>query len=230
MILNVIKRFSIHRPLLDYSKVRLVYNKVIRGKGFQLRKKSLENKIYLNAGCGAVLNENFINLDYWWRPKLDLCWDVTRGLPFKDKTLLGIFMEHCLEHLTYSDAYKVLLEFLRVLKPGGNLMVIVPDAELYINIYQSIKMGEVADFPSWDHACKVTPEYMTPIMEVTRAISLDGEHRSAYDFKTLEIMLKRAGFADIKKASFKQGRDSMLLIDLEFRKPHSLYVEASAPS
>jgi len=42
------------------------------------------------------------------------------------------------------------------------------------------------------------------------------------------MMLRNAGFADIRKESFRTGWDENLLIDSEERKVESLYVEAVA--
>jgi ubiquinone/menaquinone biosynthesis C-methylase UbiE len=40
-----------------------------------------------------------------------------------------IYCSHALEHLTAAGALKALREFYRVLKPGGKVMIFVPDTE-----------------------------------------------------------------------------------------------------
>jgi hypothetical protein len=42
-----------------------------------------------------------INLDYHWRPGIDICCDITRGLPLPDTYVRGIFSEHCIEHISF---------------------------------------------------------------------------------------------------------------------------------
>src|SRR5437762_12855170 len=54
---------------------------------------------YLNIGCGRRAHPDFLNLDYAWHPGVDLFHDVRKGLPFREDGLLGIFTEHCVEHL-----------------------------------------------------------------------------------------------------------------------------------
>jgi predicted SAM-dependent methyltransferase len=76
-----------------------------------------------------------------------LCWDITKGIPLEDSSLLGIFIEHCLEHISYSDAYNILFDLLGKLRPGGTLRVVVPDPELYLDLYQRGKLGERINFP-----------------------------------------------------------------------------------
>jgi len=74
-----------------------------------------------------------------------------------------------------------------------------------------------------------TTQGETPMMIVSEALNLGGSHRSAYDYATLEEMLKLVGFVDIRRGSFQYGRDSVLLIDSRHRASESIYVEATAP-
>jgi len=63
-------------------------------------------------------------------------------------------------------------------------------------------------------------------MHVDRVFRNNGDVRSAYDFQTLEELLKGAGFSSIQRVSFRQGRDPVLLIDNPHRAVESLYAEA----
>ncbi len=51
-----------------------------------------------------------------------------RDLPFEDDTAQQVYCGHVLEHLTKDDCLVALSEIERVLKPGGVLMVVGPDA------------------------------------------------------------------------------------------------------
>jgi hypothetical protein len=49
-----------------------------------------------------------------------------------------------------------------------------------------------------------------------------------YDYETLSLWLREAGFSSVVRVSFRQGRGpSELLIDSEKRAFESLYVEAT---
>jgi hypothetical protein len=51
-------------------------------------------------------------------------------------------------------------------------------------------------------------------------------HRKLVDFETLELRLREAGFREIRRVAFREGRDPRLLHDQEERRPESIYVEA----
>jgi len=223
---SVLSRISIRRPITSYSKVQIFLSNIIRNRGLQVD-KAVTNKEYLDVGCGPNTHKNFINLDYGWRPDIDLCWDITKGLPLKDTSLKGIFSEHCLEHLPFTSVDLVLGDFYRILKPGGNIRVVVPDGELYLTRYTDIisnRESEVLPYSSSDHYQGL----YSPIMSVNRIFRAHG-HLFIYDFMTFEILLKKNGFTDIKKETYSSGRDPVLLIDTKSRAIESLYVEATKP-
>jgi predicted SAM-dependent methyltransferase len=217
-------KFAWARPLGSYSRIQILYSRLIRGKRFQLNKLKNDGKRYLNVACGDNVHPDFINLDYQWRPGIELCWDITKCIPFPTRSIKGIFIEHCLEHLTYAQCCGVLKDFRRVLQPGGVVRIVVPDAELYLDLYQNYKKGEFVEFPYVSQ--QDLQNGITPMMAVNR-VFCDHGHLFAYDAKTLEMMLRNAGFADICKEGFRTGRDENLMIDSEERKIESLYIEAA---
>jgi hypothetical protein len=89
---------SLRRPLSSYAKVQALVGWLIRNRRFQLDRPHVRAGTHLDIGCGLNSHPNLINLDYLWHPGVDVCWDTTRGLPFADGTLRGVFSEHCLEH------------------------------------------------------------------------------------------------------------------------------------
>ena len=121
------------RSITSYNKVRELIGYVIRNRGsFADRKKP---GCYLDLGCGPNIDPEFCNLDYGWRPGVDVCWDVTKGLPFSDGYIGGIFTEHMIEHISFDQALSLLGECRRVLRKGGTLRVIVPDGGIYLAEY-----------------------------------------------------------------------------------------------
>lgn len=219
-------KISFDRSFGSYTKIQILYSKLIRNKKIQLNQLKV-SKEYLNVGCGPNLSPNFINMDYQWRPNLDLCWDITKGIPINDNEIKGIYTEHCLEHITFYSCQKVINDFFRILQPGGVVRIIVPNAELYIDLYTKSKKEINVKFPY------VTGQDIengfTPMMSVNRVFR-DHEHLFAYDHETLSMMLSKAGFSNITKASFMQGRDNTLLLDSKTRKIESLYIEGSKPT
>lgn len=212
-------KLSLRRPITDYGKVQVACGRLLRGRRFQLRRKQVLTKPYLNVGCGANFHAAFVNLDYDWRPGLDLCWDLRRGVPLPHGSLRGIFTEHCLEHVTFDDCKAALKEFRRLLQPGGTARIIVPDGELYMELYARAKAGEPVTFP-------YSPPG-TPMMAVNRVFREYG-HLFIYDAKTLGMLLQEAGFRSFERTEFLKGRDPTLLIDSPGRAVESLYVEGYA--
>ena len=213
------KRISLNRPLTSYDRVRRFLGGSVRNNPIQFR--WIERSGYLNAGCGPNIAPGFMNLDYYWRPGI-LCWDLTRALPFGDSSLEGIYCEHTLEHLAYKDAGKALREFRRVLIPGGQLRVVVPDVELYIDLYVRDRRGEKVVLPYEEEL-----EIKTPLFALN-GIMRDHEHLYAYDFEAMGDLIKQAGFDAVTRTTFGSGSDPKLLIDTPERACESLYVEALA--
>lgn len=215
-------RISLKRSLLSYSKIQFLISLFLRNKKIQIFGKKFTSKEYLNCGCGPNIQEDFVNLDWSWIPGINLCWDVSKELPLPDQSMKGIYTEHMLEHLPFQQAVNLLNEFRRLLKKGGTLRIVVPDAGAYLDLYQSAKQNDKTEFPYGGNAPAATP-----MMHVNRVFR-DYGHQYAYDYDTLFFLLNRAGFLNISRASFKNGRDPKLLIDSEGRSIESLYVEASA--
>jgi predicted SAM-dependent methyltransferase len=211
------------RPSIwDYARVRKLYSTFVRGSLWQFQRAEVRAKDYLNVGCGPNTNNDLANLDYNWYPGVHVCWDITKPLPWGDQTLKGIYSEHCLEHITFADCLFAVKQFFRVLKPGGAVRIVVPDGELYIDLYNKARTGEKIEFPY------PSEEEVTPMMSVNR-IFQEFTHVFIYDEATMRLVMQQAGFVDIKRVSFMKGRDPKLLIDTEARAVESLYMEASKP-
>jgi predicted SAM-dependent methyltransferase len=213
-------RVSRSRTLTDYTKVQMFVGYLLRGRSFQAR-RALAKSAYLNLGCGVNIRRDFINLDYHWRPGIDLCWDLRRELPLPDQCIDGIYSEHCLDQLTYEDALFSLKECRRVLRPGGTARIVVPDAGLYADLYHRARLGEGVSFP---YASTLPPRF-TAMKHLNWAFR-NGGHQDNYDDETVKGALVEAGFRDTSFLKFRVGRDPKLLIDSERRAVESLYVEA----
>ena len=224
-------KISWSRPILSYSKVQTLVGRVIRNRKFQFQWKHsrLNSLKYLDVGCGPNTHENFINLDFLWHPNIDVCWDITRGLPFADASIRGIFTEHCLEHFPLPVVWAIMCELRRILSPGGVIRVVVPDGGLYLRIYgQQTEGGGGEKFPYQDG--ESFNGIQSPILSVNRIFYQDREslfgHRFIYDAHFLGQLLGRCGFDWVKERKFREGLNPDLLIDAETRKCESLYMEA----
>lgn len=220
------------RELGSYSKVQATYSGLIRNKSWQYARVP-KAKRYLNVGPGTNIFDQFVNIDWQWRPGIDVCLDIAQGIHFPDKRFLGIFTEHCLEHISHAQCVRVGVDLFRILEPGGRLRIIVPDGGLYLDLYQKWKAGDRPPFPYVDSQGELDLEEdsrlgFTPMMAVNR-IFRGYDHRFAWDFDTFEALLRHVGFSEIREVPFRQGGDPVLLVDSETRRPQSLYIECKRP-
>ena len=104
------------------------------------------NKVILDLGCGSFTVEalqkegKVIRVDARKEVGPDYCCDL-RQLPFDNNFADIVYSSHVLEHFTRLECPEILEEFLRVLKPGGELRIVVP------NIAWAIK--EIEKDPDW---------------------------------------------------------------------------------
>jgi predicted SAM-dependent methyltransferase len=179
----------------------------------------------LDVGAGPNMRPKNINLDYEWRPGLDVCCDITKGLPFDSDYVGGIFSEHCIEHISQRSAFAVFREFYRIMQPGAWLRIVVPDLEIYLDQFAATKRGETYSMPYAQD--DIVEGYYTPAMSVNR-IMHDHGHQFIYDFDTLRQMLDRAGFVSIAKSSYGNS-PGVTSLDSPQRAVESLYVNARKP-
>ena len=93
------------------------------------KKKNLElprpNPLKLDIGGGSGLkrDEDFISVDIIDADVIAPMWDI----PYPDNSVDFIWSSHTLEHVGIYDVAKVLKEWFRILKPGGEAIIQVPN-------------------------------------------------------------------------------------------------------
>ncbi len=80
----------------------------------------------VDLGCGGRKKPGAIGMDIVGVPGVDVVADMSRGLPFRDNSLDGIYAYHVLEHL--DDFLGAVGEIYRVLKPGARAWIKAPHA------------------------------------------------------------------------------------------------------
>jgi predicted SAM-dependent methyltransferase len=154
-----------------------------------------------------------------------LCLDIRKRLPFTDGSASRVLAEHVLEHLDFAtDALNVAREVWRVLEVGGRFRVIVPDCERHLRAYIQGSCEGWQEL-GWDLSA-MPADIHTPMHIINHVFHQGGEHLFGYDFDTLELLLKKAGFSFVERCRFGESRDPRLAIDLDVHKAYSLYVDA----
>jgi glycosyltransferase involved in cell wall biosynthesis/predicted SAM-dependent methyltransferase len=116
-----------YRPKDD----RMLKNKEILERGIIERKYASRQdgqSKKLNLGAGGKREKGFLSIDIFNGPDIDEVFDLDE-IPYKDETISAINSEHSLEHVGWQRVDKALLEWWRVLKPGGQLFLKMPDFE-----------------------------------------------------------------------------------------------------
>ena len=83
----------------------------------------------LDLGGGFQELEGFTNVDLYENPAVDIVHDIETKLPFEDNSVDEIRLHHSLEHCAMQSLPGMALDWYRVLKPGGQLRIVVPEIE-----------------------------------------------------------------------------------------------------
>jgi predicted SAM-dependent methyltransferase len=183
------------------------------------RRNSTDLKI--NIGNGPFKHEGWLNVDCSISLKKDVvACDLRRKWPLSSGSAKYIFSEHVFEHFGYPDEIgHILEECYRVLKPGGVLRVIVPNAERYLRAYADDDKAFVRE---------VGGEFASKLSVVNVMMRENGFHKYAYDYSELEHVLKSAGFKNVTRSSLNGSLNRELNLDFvdDQRELVSLYAEA----
>ena len=133
----------------------------------------------------------------------------------------GVFSEHVLEHVSYSQAIFVLGECLRTMKAGAWIRISAPDLRAYVDFYEG----------------RASRPQFAPIPHPAVGISFLTQmhlHRSAWDADLMTRVLTSSAsefYAGARcwAAIFGAGPDPRLVRDDPDKAHESLYVEARKP-
>lgn len=96
--------------------------------------------VRLHLGCGRKIFPGWINID-GYDDHADLKADI-RKLPFPDNHADVIAAIHVFEHFPVWEVTALAKEWLRVLKPGGSLILELPDLDKCLTLLLSQDEGE----------------------------------------------------------------------------------------
>ncbi len=149
----------------------------------------------LHVGCGDKYLPGFVNIDVAPDSKADLLLDVDEFHMFSDGRADVIALYHVFEHLHYDQARHALREWFRVLKPGGELILEMPNLDVCMR-----EIGRHFDVENVDLA-------LGGIYGYPPAISRDGlsqTHKWGWTPASLTAELEAAGYVDVAEQPIEQ--------------------------
>ncbi len=158
----------------------------------------------LHIGSGPVAIAGWTNVDVTAYSGVDVVLDVREPWPFADVEL--IFAEHFLEHLTLSEGLAFLRECRRVLRADGVLRLSTPNLDWVWLTHYKPPTELTAD------------EQLIGCLEINRAFHGWG-HQFLYNFRTLELALRAAGFVEVVSREYGMS-DVEALRGLERHERH----------
>jgi predicted SAM-dependent methyltransferase len=150
--------------------------------------------IRLNLGCGDKILENYINVDVASErkgKKPDVISDI-RKLTFDDNYADEILSVHVIEHFWRWEVSDILKEWIRVLKPGGKLILECPNLQSACEEF--LKSPEIKCRPDNDGQRTMwvfygDPKWQDPLMV----------HRWGYTPHSLSNLMKEAGLINVRQ-------------------------------
>ena len=172
----------------------------------------------LHVGAGTNLLEGWLNADFHPRNPQVAYLDATKPFPFADGTFAYVFSEHMIEHLDFNAGSFFLRECRRVLKPGCKIRIATPDLRIIAGLCASSpsapQLGYIksaTDLFMADFIPKFNPQkYGQRGAFVLNMFFWHHGHYFAYDFETLELALKEAGFVEITRREPGKSADAQL--------------------
>lgn len=155
------------------------------------------NYYSLDEYCGILENHTF------------LYHDLSISLPVYDSSVDFIYSSHFFEHLFRDDAAELLKSCFRALRPGGTIRISIPDLAYAVSLYGLGRKAEMLD------------DYFF----VEGKGSYLARHKYMYDFELIKEALEQAGFLDVTRCEYQQGKMPDIKV-LDVYPEVSLIVEA----
>jgi predicted SAM-dependent methyltransferase len=229
------------RQVIDFSINAI--GKIRRNRKVYVLKDERDSLVKVNLGCGLRVAKGWLNIDgslnamfaswpFWLHTILYrlsgsrqyysleqycdilenhqfLYHDLSLSLPLHDNTVDFIYSSHFFEHLFKDDASKLLKACAKALKPEGIIRISIPDLAYAVSLYGHGRKAEMLD------------DYFF----VEGKGSYLARHKYMYDFDLIKAILEEAGFSNVTRCEYQQGKTPDIEI-LDVYPDVSLFVEA----
>jgi len=183
---------------------------------------------YVQYGAGLCGPESWLNFDI--SPTLRLqrlplvgCWfgsvgprfpdtvrygDIVRGLPIGDEFCDAIYCSHTREHLALDDLRWARRNTLRHLRPGGRFRFVLPDLEHLARDYLGNPSPDASQIFMKESFLGTSSRPQGLVGRLRKSFG-NASHLWMWDYKSLEVELRDAGFVRTRRAQFGDSGDPM---------------------
>jgi ubiquinone/menaquinone biosynthesis C-methylase UbiE len=172
----------------------------------------------LNWGCGRKGEAGWINSDRQGGADVQLRCDIREGLKLEEASIDYAASVHALQEVPFPDLQPVLRELYRVLKPGGVLRLVLPDADKAIQAY--LKRDRSHFLVPDEDAASLGGKFAVHILWYSHS-------RVIFTFDFVEELLIKAGFSRVAACEPHATASGYAgITELDCRESESLFVEA----
>ena len=176
-----------------------------------------DTPIRIELGSGPHGLPDFFHVDAVKVGNVNHQGDVRDLSYFESETADELYSAHTVEHFSYTEIDQILLEWKRVLKPGGKVTIKMPDLDFLCRAYvegihstEEVMIAIVGGFAE-DPGGNDGWEKISGDPNWQRNTIQDGEiphpgkytewaaHKALYTFETFKVRMERAGFKDVKR-------------------------------
>lgn len=171
--------------------------------------------IKLNLGCGGKILKGFVNVDLannWSDKQPDVVADLSEPLPFPDAHADEIHAYHVVEHFHRWQIPDILTDWVRVIKPGGILVLEMPCLDKIVGIYAH----HLIDGTSPDPRLTIMGLFGDPAYK-----SVEMTHKWCYSIAEMVSILGKLGLEDIQEQQPKThqpARDMRMIAKKQWQR------------
>lgn len=195
-IKNIVNNVDSHTRLPVFSTVKRMYrayaensalNAIRRRRDWiqgYFHSRDWDEPVSLHLGCGYQRQPGAIDIDFVHTTATDYVLDAS-NLPFPENSVSQIESYHMVEHIPTRTIDRMLVEWNRVLQPGGTLVLELPDFDGVVETYLD------ADDPD-----KI--ELLLKYVFGSQRFESD-YHHWGWNFERLSDRIERAGFDQVER-------------------------------
>jgi SAM-dependent methyltransferase len=175
----------------------------------------------LSIGSGHRKLPGWVHLDIEAECRPHVLADITRPLPFADRSIDLVFCEEVVTQVPLEACGRFVAECRRVLKPAGAVRVLTPDLRRFVTTYLDDPEGLVR---IWNDSVGLPLALGTAGEVINQGMRLVGPFM--YDLETFTAIAEPAGF-EVRVVAYCESEHPELR-GLDLRKPDetmSMYLE-----